>query len=97
MQLKTGKSITSLGRQKSFSKSNDKSEGGSSSTEEHPRKLTVVVNEITNLHDIESEHYIEISLDCSDKIYSTKPLSGPVLKWNKKFSLYVEIMAISKI
>lgn len=82
------KSLTSFGRQRSFSKSHDKSEGSCSSADEHLKKLSVVVNEATSLTDVDNEHYLEISLDCSDKIHLAKPLSGHVLKWNKKFSLY---------
>lgn len=82
------KSLTSFGRQRSFSKSHDKSEGSCSSADEHLKKLSVVVNEATSLTDVDNEHYLEISLDCSDKIHLAKPLSGHVLKWNKKFSFH---------
>jgi len=73
---------------KSYDKSYDKSEGSVSSCEELPKKLVVCVNEATNLFDIENNHFIEISVDCLDEVQSTKPQSGVVLKWNKKFTFH---------
>jgi Ras-related protein Rab-11A len=83
------KSLSSgLNRTKSISKSYDRSEGSLSSCDEHPKKLVVQISEATNLFDIENNHYLEISVDCLDEIQATKPQSGVILKWNKKFNFH---------